>query len=592
MKKTICIVLAAIMLIAVVVGCADTDDTQPVADTPPTQAETTDPAAGGDDMTEAGDEDVFNWRDWAIRPGDSVETVISRIEAAVASRDTSYDDLSQEFTFNIFMQAWIPEPFPADNAVQEYFREMLNVNINARTFVSNDELATAITLAYAAADAPDLALIPAFRTDLVQQLSSQGLLEDWTPHLPRLKTLISQVKEYEMEQRFMNDIFVGVPMLNGNDANVWQTWIRQDWLDNLGIPNPRTVEELFEAAYRFTFDDPDGDGIDNTWGFTSFGDGMHFGWIDGTLGHLFAIPTVGFENGQAIPRAIHPNFRDALEYLKRIVDAGIIDPDWFVQDWLRCYDKIRAGNIGIVMMWMPGAMTVVEGGAGIGMGVEPNRRFCGTEWQFSDWALVETEGYRGAAGWDVNQHYWVVSQQRMAAEPGKMERLIHMVDSLTAPNEMGVYMGLVGAPAGGRIEQVGIGQRLDWSGISPEVLTNYRVLSWANWKYIQPMLNLLPWYAGIDPGFQQQVLDMQLHLSNTIIDVECFDRFILPNPDPEFVSIMADLEAFILQAQIDFVLGRRDLADWDAYVEEYLTRYRGQVVVDWMTEQILARGFR
>ena len=42
--------------------------------------------------------------------------------------------------------------------------------------------------------------------------------------------------------------------------------IRKDWLDNLGLDVPKTVDDLEEVLRAFTEDDPDGNGVDDTYG--------------------------------------------------------------------------------------------------------------------------------------------------------------------------------------------------------------------------------------------------------------------------------------------------------------------------------------
>ena len=51
-------------------------------------------------------------------------------------------------------------------------------------------------------------------------------------------------------------------------------WIRQDWLDNLKLEVPTTIDELEEVMRAFTEDDPDGNGQDDTYGLG--GDGYDF----------------------------------------------------------------------------------------------------------------------------------------------------------------------------------------------------------------------------------------------------------------------------------------------------------------------------
>ena len=59
----------------------------------------------------------------------------------------------------------------------------------------------------------------------------------------------------------------GLPRINNDPyAAAHVMWIRKDWLDNLGLEIPTTMEELQEVARAFTFNDPDGNGQNDTYG--------------------------------------------------------------------------------------------------------------------------------------------------------------------------------------------------------------------------------------------------------------------------------------------------------------------------------------
>ena len=45
-------------------------------------------------------------------------------------------------------------------------------------------------------------------------------------------------------------------------------FVRKDWMEKLGIDDPQTAEEFIEMCVRFVTDDPDGNGEDDTLGFT------------------------------------------------------------------------------------------------------------------------------------------------------------------------------------------------------------------------------------------------------------------------------------------------------------------------------------
>ena len=58
--------------------------------------------------------------------------------------------------------------------------------------------------------------------------------------------------------------YYGVP----TSAHTYALFIRQDWLNKLNLKAPTTWEELKNVAKAFTHDDPDGNGKNDTYGFT------------------------------------------------------------------------------------------------------------------------------------------------------------------------------------------------------------------------------------------------------------------------------------------------------------------------------------
>lgn len=58
----------------------------------------------------------------------------------------------------------------------------------------------------------------------------------------------------------------GIPHMGNSYDSVPVMYIRQDWLDNLGLQVPETMEELKAVAYAFSHNDPDQNGVDDTYG--------------------------------------------------------------------------------------------------------------------------------------------------------------------------------------------------------------------------------------------------------------------------------------------------------------------------------------
>jgi putative aldouronate transport system substrate-binding protein len=110
--------------------------------------------------------------------------------------------------------------------------------------------------------------------------------------------------------------------------------IRQDWLDAVGMDIPTNTEELLEVARAFTYEDPDGDGEDNTWGFavdSVLAEPMW--WMNGTFHvnyvdsfHFVPRPDDGDEFAQE-PSIWQPGIDEALAFLREAYAEGVIVPD-------------------------------------------------------------------------------------------------------------------------------------------------------------------------------------------------------------------------------------------------------------------------
>lgn len=102
---------------------------------------------------------------------------------------------------------------------------------------------------------------------------------------------------------------------------------RQDWAEKLGVelgPNA-TPDDVYDMLYAFTYNDPDGNGVDDTIGMemtlytgpfdiiqTWFGCGN--GWAD--------------VNGQLVPVWMQDEYFEAADYIKKLYDDGLMPKDW------------------------------------------------------------------------------------------------------------------------------------------------------------------------------------------------------------------------------------------------------------------------
>jgi putative aldouronate transport system substrate-binding protein len=111
--------------------------------------------------------------------------------------------------------------------------------------------------------------------------------------------------------------------------------IRQDWLDKLKLTAPTTMDEFLTVAKAFTFDDPDGNGKKDTYGYCAFIDGSglnamgvgpRFDWIYGAYGVAGTWNLTSTENFGLNVRS--DAYMQATQFIRTLNEEGVIDPDW------------------------------------------------------------------------------------------------------------------------------------------------------------------------------------------------------------------------------------------------------------------------
>lgn len=119
--------------------------------------------------------------------------------------------------------------------------------------------------------------------------------------------------------------------------------IRKDWLDNLGLSVPTTTEELLQVIHAFTYDDPDGNGIDDTWGTSMTGDSQRI------YAHMwgFPWPEKYVEDAQGNVVYGWDRMEDWLGFVKQIIADGCVNPDFMIMKGDDDRVDFLNGRIGI-----------------------------------------------------------------------------------------------------------------------------------------------------------------------------------------------------------------------------------------------------
>ncbi|MGG1517936.1 extracellular solute-binding protein [Paenibacillus oryzisoli] len=135
--------------------------------------------------------------------------------------------------------------------------------------------------------------------------------------------------------------------------------IRQDWLDNLKLKAPTTLDELYAVLKAFTFGDPDGDGKDNTIGLTDRND-LVFGAFK-TISSYFGAPNNwGIVDGKVVPEFETQAYIDAMDYMRKLYVEKEVNSDFAVTSKDVQRDKLIRGIAGVYIGSMQDAQRLSD----------------------------------------------------------------------------------------------------------------------------------------------------------------------------------------------------------------------------------------
>lgn len=246
-----------------------------------------------------------------------------------------------------------------DNPVLQEIRKRTGYNVEI-VYVPIADYPAKLSALIAAGTLPDIFL--AKDADVIE-FRDAGLLADLTEYMtPENAPNILADSEDQIQNAPANEngIFL-VPKAKRTYAHNLN--LRTDWLENLGMDMPTDIDSLYEVLKAFTYNDPDGNGQNDTFGLavSIAADFSNFSSLFGAFG----VPVnrnIQLEDGTVTKWIKHPQFLDAIEYIRKLVAEGLIDPDWATIPTMEAFGKLWNGNaggidfqcVGPTNNWMPG----------------------------------------------------------------------------------------------------------------------------------------------------------------------------------------------------------------------------------------------
>lgn len=229
-----------------------------------------------------------------------------------------------------------------DSPVKKKVEELTNTRLDIE-FVPSASYPEKLNIALASGDMPTILYIDENTPNVVNAIR-RGEFWDVTDYLDDYEHLS------KANPIILNNMSV--------DGRVWGLYrnrplgrfgyaYRKDWLERLGLSKPKTVEEFYEMLRAFTYDDPDGNGKNDTYGMTVTTSDITFNNIAVWNG---APNGWGFDaDGSLIPAHLTDAYFDTVKLFRKMAEEGLINSDFVIMDSSYWNEPFINGESGAIV---------------------------------------------------------------------------------------------------------------------------------------------------------------------------------------------------------------------------------------------------
>ncbi len=413
MKKTLALVLTLLMIAAMAAACAPA----PAAPTPaPATAAPAAPATAAPAGTSAAA---------TAAPA----TAAAAATAQPASKFAAYEP-KPGVKYTIKWLGLTNAPVKPDGLLVKHWEEKFNVDLDIMAFdqsTFNEQL----NLALSTGQIPDMIGAGDF-----MNLARQGVLAElnrdvlWA-FMPNALT--------QLEKEIPNATSYGV--VDGKQYGFPRTVFMYNelrkplvynglWLDKLGLKVPTTLAEYEDAMYKFTNDDPDGNGKKDTYGMSN----TSLGFVYGTTGYDRGVWVD--RDGKAVYGGVQPELKDALTSLAKWYKDGVLDPEFITGEntggyWAISHafvnERIGVSAMGSFYHWSPPLPGRVEGNDRVEIG---KRKPEMVDKLIFGPAYTGPSGKSGVGASSVATNAYASFGKQLEKEPDKMGKIFQMFEFL------------------------------------------------------------------------------------------------------------------------------------------------------------------
>lgn len=243
----------------------------------------------------------------------------------------------------------------ANNIWTRGYKDELGIEVTYDWIVPDANYNDKMNVTLASGDLPDVLKVSAVQ---FEQLHEAGMLEDLTEVYDKyasdlVKEFMSAEDGAGLKPVTKDGKIYAMVSFPGSLDSSDMIWIRQDWLKKVGLEAPKSMQDVIQIAEAFTFEDPDGNGKDDTYGIALNKDLPINAFLLGYHGYLET--WIKDASGQVVNGTIQPEVKEGLRELQNLYQKGVLDPEFGVKDFAKMMEDVNAGKSGMFFLpqWAP-----------------------------------------------------------------------------------------------------------------------------------------------------------------------------------------------------------------------------------------------
>ncbi|WP_169081733.1 extracellular solute-binding protein [Paenibacillus sp. PL91] len=453
--------------------------------------------------------------------------------------------------------------------VKKAIEEKFNVDLKLDYMVAGKEYHDKLNATLAGGSAPDLFISGGAES---QKYISDGIASDLGAFITKetMPNYFKWVTQEEVDafQLQQGKFFRAILPFQRNTYASW--YIRQDWLDKLGLKSPKNFEELTDVLTQFTIGDPDGNKKQDTYGFTAAGSGQSLPFdFPQWLNNGFVADFMIVDNSYVDNRT-DLNVEGVLDQVVEWNKAGIVDPDWFLNKTPAHFDKASQGKVG--MIFSPGDKTIAL--ESVVTSVQSRTKALNPD---ANWQPIYPLDKPVMWKYSIPENTILISKTTADKNPEKVTRSLEILNWLTG--EEGFLLTHYGQE-GKHYSKEGNKVTLNVEAFESDIAKA------GNW------LNVYAAFTPDEPnvlGFELIDSRISEHDSAILKTIEGFPKHNALPPvslvPPEGINI-GDFRKEMSKFHAKAILEDKSGKNWPKYREELMTKFKGKEIFTEYTKQL------